>query len=62
MTNSQLFFSIAGLVTGLISAQTVVLVLYINAKIDPFKNIVDTLMSLVVGHEGRIGKLEGKQG
>ena len=58
MTISQLFFSVA----GLIASQTVILVLYINAKIDPFKNIVDTLMSLVVGHEGRIGKLEGKQG
>jgi len=58
MTFSQLFFSVA----GLIASQTVILVLYINAKIDPFKSMVDALMSLVVGHEGRIGKLEGKQG
>ena len=58
MTTTQLFFSIA----GLMSAQTMVLVLYINAKVDPLKGQVDSLIGFMVNHEGRIGKLEGKQG
>ena len=53
MTNGQLFFSIAGLISG----QTVILVLYINAKIDPIKSLVENLMGFMVGYEGRIGKL-----
>jgi type IV secretory pathway component VirB8 len=56
MSNVQLFFSIA----GLFSAQTIVLVLYINAKIDPLQKQVHSLIGFMVNHEGRIGKLEGK--
>jgi hypothetical protein len=54
MSNTQLFFAIAGLVTGLISAQTVVLVLYINAKVDPIKGLAENMMGFMVSHEGRI--------
>jgi hypothetical protein len=56
MTSTQLFFSIA----GLMASQTVVLVLYINAKVDPLKTQIDSLIGFMVNHEGRIGKLEGK--
>lgn len=44
MSGTQLFFSIA----GLISAQTVVLVMYINAKIDPLQKQVDSLIGFMV--------------
>jgi len=60
MSSVQLFFSSAGLFTGHMSAQTVVLVMCINAKIDPLQKQVDSLISFMVNHEGRIGKLEGK--
>ncbi len=48
------------LIAGLMSAQTVVLVLHINAKIDPLQKQVGSLIAFIVNHEGRIGKLEGK--
>ncbi len=54
--SNELFFSIA----GLFSAQTIVLVLHINAKIDPLQKQVDSLIGFMVNHEGRIGKLEGR--
>jgi hypothetical protein len=60
MSNVQLFSSIASLFLGLMSAQTVVLVMYINAKIDPLQKQVDSLIGFMVNHEGRIGKLEGR--
>jgi len=56
MSGTLLLVSIA----GLMSAQTVVLVLYINAKIDPLQKQVDSLIGFMVNHEGRIGKLEGR--
>jgi hypothetical protein len=42
------------------SAQTVILVLHIKAKIDPIQKQVDALIGFMVNHERRIGKLEGK--
>jgi hypothetical protein len=54
VTNAQLFFAIAGLLTG----QTAILILYINAKIDPVREQVGTLVQYMVSHEGKIGVLE----
>lgn len=54
MTNTQLFFAIV----GVFAAQTTLLTLYINAKIDPVKDQVNLLVQYMVSHEGRIAVVE----
>jgi hypothetical protein len=49
MTTTQLFFAIVGVV----GAQTGFLVLYINAKLDPLRDQVNTLVQYMISHEGR---------
>ena len=58
MTNAQVFFAIAGLITG----QTIFVKMYIDAKIDPLKEQVDLLVQYMISHEGRISRLEERTG
>lgn len=57
MTNFQLLTLISAIM-ALITAQTTILVLYINAKVDPLKQQVDFLVKYMVEHSEKISVLD----
>jgi hypothetical protein len=57
MTNAQLYLTIAIPLIGNGLVITV-LILYINAKIDPVAKSVDMLVQYMISHEGKIARLE----
>jgi hypothetical protein len=61
VTTTELF-QIAGLMTVQTGAILTVLILYINAKIDPVKEQVDLLVQYMISHEGKIAILEERTG
>jgi hypothetical protein len=61
MTTTELF-QIAGLMTVQTGAILTVLILYINAKIDPVKEQVDLVVQYMITHEGKIAVLEDRSG
>jgi hypothetical protein len=54
MSNTQLFFALAGMFVSVIVAQTLLL----NSRISDLAQNVNNLIQFMVGHEGRISTLE----
>jgi hypothetical protein len=54
MSNTQLFFALAGMFVSVIVAQTLLL----NSRISDLAQNVNNLIQFMVGHEGRIATLE----
>jgi hypothetical protein len=57
VSNEQLFFAILSVLAAQTGIILTVVLLYINAKIDPLRGQV-TLLQYVVTHEGKIAVLE----
>lgn len=62
MTNPQLFFALLGATIALFGSQTLLLRMYMDAKIDgkidPLKQQVDLLVQYMISHEGKLATLD----
>jgi hypothetical protein len=62
MTNTQLFFSLLGVLVAIFGSQTIMLKMYMDAKIDgkidPLAKQVDLLVQYMISHEGRLATLD----